>query len=645
LAATAVCVAVLGPLSADALGAGWTFAPASAPPPPAGISPSKFPVALGQVGDIEFWTPNRGVLITGGSPGGSPVPAGLYAYDGVSWHELANVCGGALGRIAWAGPDDFWTISDQRPGQNVGLSHPSLTSISLCHFLNGQVVASYAQPVLQPDSYLTMDAAACRGPSDCWFGGEIASPPEHGAFHLHWDGKQVTAVYSTQDHSIDSLATVDPNTIYEGVTVQPSDDFTGEDPADPPVINSVAPAGSSTIFHPLFLSPLPDYGNDSSGHPVDPLTVGGWQLSSDFSLSGDSPPPNQVWAIASPNGNPPSSASLGSAHTLALRYGVPPNSSDGLPEWSQVVGDDNPGGDDPFNGATAVSVAAVPGQPDAWVSVTPSGGPDNSAHVDLLNADGNIDEQDVLGTPPTGSAVTTTTTDTSTESDTTTDTTITTDTTTTASSTPTAAAPRTPDPVGFRGNAGPIACPGANDCWMATSTGWLFHYTDGTAYPKDTDPSFAGIITYRPPDGGTPALPPDTPPADDSLANQTPPPPPPPTPSTPPTYKTRLALVTNVKAKLLKHNVEELTFKLTTAAKVELVAKRKKKVVAHTKLTRLGAGRRTLKLQLDPKHWPTSLAINASALDPSKLIVTTSTAPAGASPTTSVPRQSNSFST
>ena len=95
-------------------GASWQFAPAEAPPPPPGAEPSPFPTALGDVGDIAFWAPNRGLLITAGN---AFVPAGLYAYDGVSWHQLSNVCGASDGRVAWAGPDEFWTISDQRPGQ------------------------------------------------------------------------------------------------------------------------------------------------------------------------------------------------------------------------------------------------------------------------------------------------------------------------------------------------------------------------------------------------------------------------------------------------------------------------------------------------------------------------------------------------
>ncbi len=111
--------------------ASWVSAPAMPPTPSSGPA-SPYPVPIGYVGDIEFWHPNRGLLITAGN---GVVPEGLYAYDGVTWHQLSTVCGGTDGRIAWAGPDDFWTIADQRPGQvlpNGGVG--ALQDVSLCHF-------------------------------------------------------------------------------------------------------------------------------------------------------------------------------------------------------------------------------------------------------------------------------------------------------------------------------------------------------------------------------------------------------------------------------------------------------------------------------------------------------------------------------
>ncbi len=51
--------------------------------------------------------------------------------------------------------------------------------------------------------------------------------------------------------------------------------------------------------------------------------------------------------------------------------------------------------------------------------------------------------------------------------------------------------------------------------WMVTNAGWLFHYTDGTPLPKDTDPAFAGPITERPNEAAEQFVP-DSAPADDS---------------------------------------------------------------------------------------------------------------------------------
>lgn len=150
-------------------------------------------VPLGEVGQISCWQANRCLLITAGNTG---MPAGLYAYDGTGWHLYSTVCGGHNGRIAWAGPDEFWTISDFQAGQAGVIS--SLTwHRSLCHFVNGGVVASYAEPVGSVGEYQQMSAAACAGPNDCWFAGErLPGNPNSGAFHLHWDGNTLSAVPS-----------------------------------------------------------------------------------------------------------------------------------------------------------------------------------------------------------------------------------------------------------------------------------------------------------------------------------------------------------------------------------------------------------------------------------------------------------------
>lgn len=155
------------------------------------------PVPLGEVGEISFWAPNRGLLITAGTKDGS-MPAGIYAYDGSGWYLYSTVCGGHGGSIAWASPDEFWTVADYGSPQEGARGPEQEWRRTLCHFKDGEVVASYGEPLAGPSAYSRMSAAACDGPEDCWFGGEALPPtaPNGGAFHLHWDGTSLSPVPS-----------------------------------------------------------------------------------------------------------------------------------------------------------------------------------------------------------------------------------------------------------------------------------------------------------------------------------------------------------------------------------------------------------------------------------------------------------------
>jgi len=59
----------------------WRLEQPPPPPPPPGVSESSLPIPLGEIGDIEFWAPNRGLLITRGNE--PTIPAGVWAYNGV----------------------------------------------------------------------------------------------------------------------------------------------------------------------------------------------------------------------------------------------------------------------------------------------------------------------------------------------------------------------------------------------------------------------------------------------------------------------------------------------------------------------------------------------------------------------------------
>jgi hypothetical protein len=603
----------------------WQFAPVNPPEPPPGThkpEPS-YPVPLGQIGDISFWTPSRGLLITGGTGSscaagaGASVPCGLYAYNGRSWHLLSTVCGGAEGRIAWAGENEFWTISDQRPGQIV-TAEAEYGRVSLCHFQNGHVVGSYAMPLNQPNSYRPMNAAACLSPENCWFGGELGNPPNTGAFHLHWDGTGVTVVYSPEDHEVFSMALAAPGVLFESVSLAVEEeegqtiDYAGEDPNHPALLHQIDPPGSGVDFHNVlmpnpacaaseFCPPLPEYGTNAGGLPVEPKTLGPFALGSDYTPSGANPAPPQTWAIAGPYERAEAASSgAGVAHTIALRYAE--NASTHLYEWKQVIGSEEFGGSDPFNAEEEPQgIAPEPGVAAAWISLHGTSG---QAEVTRVNAEGAVTNREVLGEA---------------------------------------------QGVGRRGNAGALACPAANDCWLATTQGWLFHYTNESPeepqLPEDTDPYFAQVITYRPSDDGVLQLPADEPPPDDSLANQAPPPPPPPPPPAPaPQVLSNAPVVVGVHSHV--HGDElELSFKLVAEAHVQLLAKRNGHVVAKTPREMLKAGKRKLLLRLNPHRWPTKLALNATPLHPLTVTAPSSSGTSPSGPSLTAPISAETVST
>ncbi len=584
-----LAVVPLWPIAARAdEGATWRFEPAFAPSPPAGISPAPYPVPVGSVGQLSFWAPNRGLLITGGT---QVVPAGLYAYDGVSWHELSRECGSAKGRIAWAGPDEFWTISDQRAGQITGRPNLALEALSLCHFINDEVVGSYAMPLGEPDSYLEMDAAACLSANDCWFAGQDGQSPNVGSFHLHWDGSEMTAIYDSSDHAVTGMTSFDGK-LYEGLAIDAHDSYLPtEEPKHPAVIRSIAAAGQTLLCGGTLSSfcdislfsdqPLPVYPEKTL-----PDALGGFQLATDGAPLGSSA--TQLWAGADPlSGRPP--AGSGPAALTILR------NTKG--SWTQIL--PTPSGNSLLGGTLSGSssdvsearrgepgsdaIAPEPGTNSAWLSLE-DGGAD--ATVALLEAKapqrqgeagGAVVEIDQLPGPQ--------------------------------------------DPVGFRGHAGPIACPAKNDCWMVTNEGWLFHLTDGTPSVPDTDPLFDGedgVIAYRPPDDGIPAIYPDGFAEDDSLANQQPAQPLTATPEQParsrPKTKKAKPLVEDVKSRFLHHRTLVISFTLTARAHVQLIGRQKRNVVASTPRESLRPGTHKLSLRLNPAKWPTKLQFVAKPI-------------------------------
>jgi hypothetical protein len=194
LAGLLAALAALAPGGAGAAEPIWRL---EQPLPPEG---APFKVPLGAPGDLEFWAPNRGVLTIEGN---DTIPRGIYSWNGQSWRQLATVCGGPgdTARIAWAGPTEFWVVSEPSlPRRGSGLA--------LCRFKDGQVAGSWSTRVDATDPFRQMTSATCNGPSECWFGGvgsQDALGERIGAFHLRWDGTDLHTVYGPQGRGVTDM--------------------------------------------------------------------------------------------------------------------------------------------------------------------------------------------------------------------------------------------------------------------------------------------------------------------------------------------------------------------------------------------------------------------------------------------------------
>lgn len=545
-------------------GAAWRLEQPQPPPPPPGVQGSTTPVGLGKIGDIEFWAPNRGVLTTAGN--GSTIPPGIWAYDGREWHELATVCGASDGRIAWAGPEDFWTISDGRPGQAPDAfgNPPPLEDNTLCHFSGGHVVASYASLAFRANSYQPMHAAGCLSSSDCWFAGDPLPSPQVGSFHLHWNGTSVTEEPYTQDsYAIHDLRS------FQGQLFE-SAKLTAPTPEEPAALHLINPKRVSPLFEAL--PGLPLYGGEEFPTAMEPFHLS----SADGAL----------WAAAGPVSETPSGSAPG--QVTVARY-------DGT-RWRQLLGPGSERASEPLFTEDAVeSAAAEPGAESAWIGLDTQAdaehpSPTAFAHVARVSAEGAVSSEDDQQLPGLGE-------------------------------------------VGPKGATDKLTCPAPHDCWMATTQGWLFHLSTAQQLPLDTDPAFAGLITERPADEGVPQVPPDAPPPDDSgLLGEAPS-----TlgalPENPKEAVARVpvALLSHIHTRLVHGNTLELRFHLAARARVRLIARRQRRVVASTPKHTMTAGNRRLLLRLNPRAWPTKLQLQTHALAP----LPTVSANAGATETVS----------
>jgi hypothetical protein len=570
---------------ADDGGAEWRVEQPQPPPPPVGVEGSNTPVGLGRIGDIEFWAPNRGALITAGS--GTVVPPGVWFYDGESWRELSTQCGASDGRIIWAGPDEFWTISDGRPGQAVaGGQLPPLKDNTLCRFApppgdpSGQlkIVASYASPAFLSTSYQAMHAGGCITSSDCWFAGEPLGSPQIGAFQLHWNGQSLSAEpFLPEGHAVWDMREFEGR-LYEGLRLLAPCEGGNTSSCDRVTKVVRHPAALRTIdsegaFEPV--SELPLYGPSEFFDALNFLHL---------SAGGSS-----LWAAAGPE--PETPAGSEAAGVTVIRK------TEGSSNWSQLLGPETtPSGSARFPEDVVSTLAAEPSGEGAWLgldskqdSVSEQPNPDAPAVLARVSANGTVSDE--LSLPAAG------------------------------------------EQYGPKGPADKLACPAVHDCWLATTQGWLLHLaTEGERQlERLSDPVFSSSepIVFRPLDQGVPQVPPDAPPVDDSGLEESVPPVGGSLKSAPanPFAMVTVPLLSGLRTRLVHRTTLELKFHLSVRARIRLLAERRKKVVASTPTRTLSAGNRSLQLHLDLRRWPTKLALQTHALAP---LLQTSTRESGA---------------
>ncbi len=525
----------------------WQLAQPPPPSSPSGVT-SQAPIGLGRIGDIEFWAPNRGLLITEGSP--PTIPAGLWAYNGREWHELATVCGATDGRIAWAGPEEFWTISDGRPGQvqaGTGV-RPPLQDNTLCRFAGGQVVASYAHPAFEADSYQAMHAAGCITPTDCWFGGDPLPEPQIGAFQLHWNGSSLEAEpYAGEGHAIEDMRLFEEH-LYASVRVSPEDRLSpeAEELLEVPVLHRINPEGVQPTLEPEFGLPL------SGGAEPNPLDF--------LHLSAAA---GALWGAAGV-----SSTGGGGQVTVVRR-------AEG--SWSQVLGPaTDPSGEALFPGDVVSAIAAEPDTGGAWLGLDSAAdakapSPVARALVARISADGQVSEEQALPAdgPPKGAVAE-------------------------------IACPAVHDcwlattqgwlfHLSVEGESLPLDADPAFAGLIAARP-----IDQGLAQlPPDAPPPDDSGEAEGPPSYGTQIPQVELPKSETRVA---------------------VALLSRLRSRLVHGTTLELSFRLAVKARVRLTAKRRGHVVAATPLRTFAAGNRRLLLHLERQRWPTKLALQTHAL-------------------------------
>ncbi len=405
-----------------------------------------------------------------------------------------------------------------------------------------------------------MTAAACLAPDDCWFGGIggrwTATGERRGAFHLHWDGANLETVYAPQGRGVTDLE-VHRGALWETVRV-------GKTPGDrSDQVDLFEPEPEPRLIHRITGGV---FANDPflPASTYIPLATGAAHAAADHG--------GRQRAARAGLGRP---ADLGGGRRRHLGRGGAQRAGAATAACRAPRGHDLEGG-----GLPAVAAVhdrrAVRGRrrgarhvdargPQSSRSASASTGA--HARVARLQPDGAAE---VVTLPASGPG---------------------------------------------RGTAAKVAFTGPNEGWMVTAAGWLFHFTDGTVYPRNTDPAYAGTITFRPNEAAEQFIP-DTPPADDSELFAPPPVELEQAPA-PAAVKRLPALLRRIKTSIRGRTLT-VRFTLSRRARVQIIGRRKGRTVARTRARTMRPGRHVLRLRLDPKRWPQRLSFRVREQRPGR---------------------------
>lgn len=512
-----------------------------------------FAEPIGNVADLSCWSRSRCLLLSTGNTG---FPNGLFLYNGDAWRQYATVCGSkaiAFGRIVWAGPTEFWTITQPSSPQDSA----SRAGLSLCRFKAGQIVGSFSTILANGgddpagDPYRQVNSGACISTTNCWFGGPAAQSPDSsrvGSFHLHWNGTELKTVYAPARRGVSAITTLG-GSYFEALLAGPKPNQQADPDlgaiTDHALIHEIDPTkNDESAFTPVPFEP----------EPVDPLTEHGAEL---FSIDNDSlegSTPSRAWAVGGGATSGPGSVSedpfdRGPVAATAASGGA----------WTEVNAQAPELGVD----AHLVDVTAVPGSDTAYAAVLP-----DKASGASLSGKATFAKLSPSGVEEVAQ-------------------------------------------FGNRGTIAQIECPAENECIAATHFGHIFRYSEpGETPPLDTDPAFATTVTYRPNEVIEQAVS-DSPPIDDSLLFA-------PLPEADeqateelPARRLKPAVRT-VRSRLVGRRLT-IRFTVIRRARVEIVARKKRKIVAKARSRRvLRKGRHKLVLRLNPKKWPTSMSMRVT---------------------------------